>query len=111
MNKSVSILVIDDDLGMLKTLDYILTDKGYEVVTLSSGAEAVELIKEKSFDIVLTDIKMPGMNGVEVLKEIKRLSPGTSVMMITAYTMHELVQEAKRQVQKQSFQNLWIWIR
>lgn len=95
MKKSVSILVVDDDSGMLKTLHYILADKGYEVVTLSSGAEAVELIKKKFFDIVLTDIRMPGMNGVEVLKEIKRLSPGTSVMMITAYTMHELVQEAK----------------
>ena len=97
MRKQVSILVVDDDLEMLKTLSYILTYKGYEVVTLSSGAEAIEMVKKRSFDIVLSDIKMPGINGVEVLKEIKRLSPETAIMMITAYTMHGLVEEAKKE--------------
>lgn len=96
MNKSISILIVDDDLGMLKTLDYILTDKGYEVTTVNNGFKAIEMIKERKFDIVLTDIKMPDINGVEVLKEIKKLAPETNVMMITAYTMHELVQEAKK---------------
>src|SRR3989339_776364 len=96
MNKSISILIVDDDLGMLKTLDYILTDKGYEVATVNNGFKAIEMIKERKFDIVLTDIKMPDINGVEVLKEIKKPAPETNVMMITAYTMHELVQEAKK---------------
>jgi len=90
-------MVVDDDEGMLRTLNYILTDKGYEVVTLNSGIDAIELIKKRSFDIVLTDIKMPGMDGVEVLKGIKKLSPGTIIMMITAYTMHKLVEEAKKE--------------
>ncbi len=96
MEKSISILIVDDDLGMLKTLNYILTEKGYEVVAVNNGLEAIELIKKRSFDIVLTDIKMPEINGVQLLKEIKKLSPQTNVMMITAYTMHELVQEAKK---------------
>ena len=81
---------------MLKTLDFILTEKGYDVVAVSSGKKGIELIKERFFDIVLTDIKMPEMNGIEVLKKIKGLSPSTSVMMITAYTMHELIGEAKK---------------
>ena len=97
MEKQKSILIIDDDEGMLRTLNYILTDKGYEVVTLSSGFEAIELIKERSFNVILIDIKMPGMNGVEVFKEIKRFSPETNIMMITAYTMHKLVGEAKKE--------------
>ena len=94
MAKPVSILIVDDDEGMLKTLHYILTDKGYEVETRNNGFEAIELIKKRSFNIVLLDIKMPGMNGVEVLKEIKSLAPETNIMMITAYTMHRLVEEA-----------------
>ena len=97
MEKQKSILIIDDDEGMLRTLNYILTDKGYEVVTLSSGFEAIELTKERSFNVILIDIKMPGMNGVEVFKEIKRFSPETNIMMITAYTMHKLVGEAKKE--------------
>ena len=95
MEKTVSILLVDDDEGMLKTLNYILLDKGYEVVTENSGARAIELIKQRHFDIALVDIRMPEMDGVTLLKEIKRLSPNTSVMMITAYTMHKLVEEAK----------------
>jgi DNA-binding response OmpR family regulator len=98
MEYPVSILIIDDDEGMLKTLNYILTAKGYEVVTRSSGVEAIALIKERSFNLILIDIKMPDMNGVETLKEIKRISPDeTNIMMITAYTMHKLVGEAKKE--------------
>ena len=97
MEKQKSILIIDDDEGMLRTLNYILAEKGYEVVTLTSGFEAIALIKERSFNVILIDIKMPGMNGVEVFKEIKKFSPKTNIMMITAYTMHKLVGEAKKE--------------
>ena len=97
MGKQVSILIVDDDEGMLKTLNYILVDKGYEVVPCSTGAEAITLVNRRTFDIALIDIKMPGMDGVAVLKAIKKLSPDTSIMMITAYTMHKLVEEAKKE--------------
>lgn len=97
MEKTLRILLIDDDEGMLKTLNYILTDKGYEVVTGNSGKKAIELIQQRHFDIALLDIRMPEMDGVQLLKEIKRLSPQTNVMMITAYTMHKLVEEAKQE--------------
>jgi DNA-binding response OmpR family regulator len=103
MEKKVSILIIDDDEGMLKTLNYILVDKGYEVVACRSGAEGIALVNKRSFDIALVDIKMPGMDGVAVLKAIKKLSPETSIMMITAYTMHKLVEEAKKEGVKAVF--------
>lgn len=96
MEQPISILIIDDDEGMLKTLNYILSDKGYDVATFTSGADALQLVAKKNFDIALIDLKMPGMDGVSVFKEIKRLSPNTTIMMITAYTMHKLVEEVKR---------------
>ena len=93
----LKLLVVDDDQGMLKTLSYILKDIGYDVVSRSLVTEAVEIIKEQTFDIIMSDIRMPGMNGVELIKKVKQTSPGTPVVMITAYTMHELVEEAKRE--------------
>ena len=97
IGESVSILIVDDDFGMVQTLNYILTEKGCEVETAADGFEAVERIKERAFDLVLTDIKMPGMNGVGLLKEVNRLSPETPTVMMTAYCLPELVGEAKRQ--------------
>lgn len=92
-----SILIVDDDDGMTQTLNYILTEKGYEVETAKDGLSALSRFKEKSFDIVLTDIRMQNMNGVELLKKINKLSPGTTTIMMTAYTLPELVEEAKRE--------------
>ena len=97
MDKPISLLVVDDDAGMIQTLNYVFAEKGYEVVTLNHGAEAIELVKKRSFDIIFSDLKMPGMNGVEMVRQIKRVAPETSFVMITAYTMHELVEEAKKE--------------
>ncbi len=71
----LKLLVVDDDQGMMKTLSYILKDIGYDVVSSSLAAEAVEIIKEQTFDIIMSDIRMPGMNGVESLLEILRFKP------------------------------------
>ncbi|MBW2568976.1 MAG: response regulator [Deltaproteobacteria bacterium] len=95
--KPINILIVDDDDGMTQTLNYILTEKGYEVETAKDGFSALSRIKEKTFDIILTDIRMQGMNGVELLKEINKLFPGTTTVMMTAYTLPELVKEAKRE--------------
>ena len=86
MDKPISLLVVDDDAGMIQTLNYVFTEKGYEVVTLNHGAEAVELVKKRSFDIIFSDLKMPGMNGVEMVRQIKRVAPETSFVMISAYS-------------------------
>jgi len=75
----------------------ILNRKGYTVATAKNGMEAIEKIKERSFDIVFIDIKMPFMNGVETYKKIKKIKPGTVVIMMTAYSVEDLVQEALRE--------------
>lgn len=94
MSKRVRILVVDDDLGMCETLSDILEDKGYEVVTANNGCQAVEQAKRNDFDLVLMDIKMPGMNGVEACKIIRTEKPNTKVILMTAYAVEDLVHEA-----------------
>jgi PAS domain S-box-containing protein len=82
MNK---ILLIDDEEDILKVLSMSLQIDGYEVVTASNGNEGVELFKQTSPQIVLTDIKMPGMDGLQVLKQIKQLAPYVEVIIITGH--------------------------
>lgn len=89
-----SILIVDDDLGMTETMSDILVDMGYEVAVAGNGYKAIDMIKEKAYDIVLMDIKMPGINGVETFKKIKKIRPSTKVIMMTAYSVEDLIKEA-----------------
>ncbi len=79
------ILLIDDEPGIRKVLSISLADSGYEVITAESGEEGLELFRENRPIIVLTDIKMPGMDGIELLQQIKREDPETEVIMITGH--------------------------
>ena len=79
-----SILVVDDDLDACRNLSDILTDLGYEVQTAPDGPSALELVRRYSFDVALLDYKMPGMDGLTLYREIKRLSPSTVAIMLTA---------------------------
>lgn len=79
------ILIIDDELIMRESLAGWLERDGYIIETGGSGEEAIEILKEKRFDILLLDIKMEGMSGLEVLKKIKESDPDLAVIMITAY--------------------------
>ena len=92
---SPSILVVDDDAGTVETLTDILTAKRYQVKTALSGEAAITLTRTAHYDAVLMDIVMPGVNGVEALRAIKTAAPGTNVIMMTAFTRHELVEQAK----------------
>lgn len=94
MNEKISILIVDDDIGICKTMSFILERKGYAVATAKDGLEAIEMVKEKSFDIIFMDIKMPIMDGVEAYKRIKKIRLKTIVIMMTAYAVEDLVEEA-----------------
>lgn len=95
-NNKLQVLVIDDDAVVGRSFDRVLSEKGYEVSTALSGEEALETINETNFDVVFTDIKMPGMDGLEVTKRIKARCPWTPVVVITGYGTEE--NEAKASV-------------
>ncbi|MEK6590110.1 MAG: sigma-54 dependent transcriptional regulator [Nitrospinota bacterium] len=79
------ILIIDDEEEMRIALTEVLERSGYSVQTVSNGIEGLELFHKVPFSMVITDVKMPRITGIELLKEIKRLSPNTPVIIITAY--------------------------
>lgn len=85
MNK-VKVIVIDDEDIVLKSCQRALTPEGYEVKTAKSGMEGLKMLEKEPFDIVLADIKMPDMDGIEVLRRIKEGWPETEVVMITGYS-------------------------
>ena len=80
-----TILVVDDDASLRKVLTYTLGEAGYEVLEAGSGEEALEKLALRSPDVVVTDLRMKGMHGLELLAHVKRLLPETLVLVITAY--------------------------
>jgi len=95
-NNEVKILVVDDQPGMCETLLDILEDVGYNVRSAQDGSTAIEMNKQDVFDIILMDIIMPGINGVEALKVIKKMNADTTVILMTAYTAPDLIMEAQK---------------
>lgn len=88
------ILVVDDEMLMRNFLVEALKRKGLEAIAAENGTKALNLVKEQSFDLVITDMKMPGMTGLEVLKAIKEISPRTLVIVVTAFGTIENAVEA-----------------
>ncbi|MEW6665806.1 MAG: response regulator [Thermodesulfobacteriota bacterium] len=80
-----AILLVDDEPGILKVLGISLADRGYKVLTALNGQEALRIYREAHPSIILTDIKMPGMDGIELLKQVKHESPDTEIIMITGH--------------------------
>jgi len=91
------ILVVDDDPDICEVLKDILELEGYSVETASSGYRALEIGNETAFDVVLMDVKMEGMNGVETFIEFKKIQPGVPVIMISAFAVEDSIREALRQ--------------
>jgi len=93
MNK---ILIVDDEIHVVRLIQEFLTMKGYEVYTAADGTEAIQKVQELKPHIVLLDMIMPGIGGIDTLKEIKKIDPDIAVIMVTAVNDEEL---AKRAVQ------------
>ena len=83
------ILVVDDDQGMREFMEIMLQQEGYDVMSTGEPLKAIDLCKKKTFDLVITDLKMPKINGIEFLKAIKDDKPETMVILITAYASGE----------------------
>jgi len=93
---SANILIVDDEPEIRNTLSEVLKDENYDTVTAANGEEAIEKINESDYDLVITDIKMPIRDGMEILKHCRNVSPLTSVIVITAYATVETAVEALR---------------
>ena len=81
----LSLLVINDDAKIRSTIETYLVDRGHRVFLAENGPNGLKILQRESIDIVITDVKMTGMDGFEVLQEVKRLSPGTEVIIITGF--------------------------
>ncbi len=96
MTKSVSILVVDDEQRVVDEIVEFLTGRKYQVYSASKPQDALEMVRKESIDIVILDIKMPGMDGLEVLKKIKEIQPDAEVIMISGHGDMNTVIEAMR---------------
>ena len=83
------ILVVDDEQSMTQYLGIVLRKEGFEVLTAASGREALEKVKADAPDVVITDIKMPGMDGIQLLQSIKKHDPAIPVVIMTAYASQQ----------------------
>ncbi len=90
------VMVVDDEKTIRETLSEVLADEGYQVCAKANGAEAVEEIRENDYDVVICDIRMPGMDGTDVLEKISEISPQTFVIMVTAYATLETALQSLR---------------
>jgi two-component system response regulator HydG len=85
MTDDASILVVDDETAHLETLERLFDKEGYEVLTAADGDEALDILRDRSVNLVITDLKMPGTDGMDLLRLTKKLRPETEVILMTAF--------------------------
>ena len=94
MSEKLKILVIDDNEEFCKNITDILELKGYEVASVHDGFKGIDAVKGNSFDLVLMDVRMPVMDGLETYKKVKDIAPDIPVIMMSAFTVENLLEEA-----------------
>jgi two-component system response regulator AtoC len=97
MSNNLNILIADDEKSLRYSLGSILKIRGYKVTLVEDGLKAVEAVKNDNFDVAFLDIRMPEMNGVEAFKEIKKINKKLIVVIMTAYALTNLMQEAEKE--------------
>ena len=93
-NKQLDILILDDEPIVSKRLKPSLEKKGYQVETFTDSMTALKRVRDKRFDIVITDLKMEGVDGMEFLTEVKKLWPETEVIVITGFATMDTAKES-----------------
>lgn len=97
------ILIVDDQMGIRMLLSEVLKSEGYTVVEASNGVAALEVANQEQPDLILLDMKLPGMDGIQILKSLQSNGILASVIMMTAYGELELINEAKKLGAKSHF--------
>ena len=90
------ILVIDDEEDLREMLEFILASEGFEVVTVESGLAAIELARARAFDLAITDMRMPGINGIETLTALKQIDASIEVIVVTGYASEQTAAECMK---------------
>ncbi|KKO52592.1 response regulator [Paenibacillus sp. DMB20] len=93
MNKQ-KVLIVDDQNGIRILLMEVFSSEGYETFQAANGKTALDIVKKHEPDLVLLDMKIPGMDGLEILKHIKQMNPDIKVIMMTAYGELDMIKEA-----------------
>ena len=96
MNDNVKILIVDDERVALKNLEHVIKKEGYEVVGTESGPNALRLLEEQRFDVVLTDLRMEKVDGMQILRKCREINPDAEIIMITGYATLESAVEAMK---------------
>ena len=91
---SEKVLIVDDQYGIRILLNEVLQKEGYDTYQAANGLQALEVVQENVPDIILLDMKIPGMDGIEILKRVKALYPDMKVIIMTAYGELDMIQEA-----------------
>ncbi|MBI4655816.1 MAG: response regulator [Elusimicrobia bacterium] len=94
MNKIKTILIVDDEQGYRDLLHRALSEQGYTVLVAAGGPEALDILKRDEVDIIITDMKMPKMDGLDVVIASRQLRPDIPIILMTGYAVEERVQEA-----------------
>ncbi|MFT4415360.1 response regulator [Fredinandcohnia humi] len=92
---SDKILIVDDQYGIRILLNEVFQKEGYKTFQAANGVQAIDIVQKHSPDLVLLDMKIPGMDGIEILKRLKKIDPGIRVIIMTAYGELDMIQEAK----------------
>lgn len=82
---AIRVLVMEDEFNVARAIEMVLSEEGYEVVTAMNGQSALDRLHEKQFDLLVADLRLPDINGMDVIKRIKREWPDTAVIVITGY--------------------------
>ncbi len=96
MSKS-TILIVEDDKTLLDVESKLLSLAGYSVTTAQTAEDALEMLKQKSPDILLTDLTLPGMSGIDLIKELKKINPGVKAILSSGFEQDERVQQVLKQ--------------
>ena len=91
------VLIVDDDPGVRESLTRVLSKDGYQIIEAEDGEKALNICRQELVHIIITDLRMPGMDGVELLKAVKLLLPDVAVILMTAYGSVDKAVEALKQ--------------